>query len=67
MASERKPFNHHLDCPVVKQKVTITGLVVSQAGASAYTNLSCTNIQQCLAKLGPIEGVPNCLLHKLKN
>ena len=67
MASDRKPFNKQLECPVVKKKVTISGLIVSQPGSSAYANLDCTNIQQCLAKLGPLEQVPNCLFHNFKN
>lgn len=67
MASTKRPFEKNALCPVVGDKVTLSGILVELTGVpSQVARKNCSKIENCLAVYGSIERVPNCLLYSLR-
>jgi hypothetical protein len=54
-----------IQCPVVQMHVIVSGIRVSLGSESVTTAKMCSNVEQCIATYGAIDGIRGCLLHNL--
>jgi hypothetical protein len=67
MNSTQTPFTRAADCPVIKQRVSLSGLRVTMnsTGMTAVANKSCSRVESCLAAHVSLERIPGCLVPTL--
>jgi hypothetical protein len=65
MTSTKQSFTKQGQCPVIGRPVSLSGIRVSLAGATAVTEKNCSNIVKCLEANGNLERIQGCLLHAL--